>query len=153
MFKTSHLLFPAAAMLLHIPHSGNLHEHRLLPRLQGAVVNHLARVFHLRQKICMFLRKVMMLSDVSLEFINECVPSFFVCHILKICYFIKKNVGKEHRLSRIPSRQFKTECLGYGYKIASLIFSTIYLTSSSVTHGPAGRQKPTLNIDSLTPLV
>ena len=39
------------------------------------------------------------------------------------------------------------------YTIASLILLTIYLTCSSVTHGPAGRQIPTRNSDSLTPLV
>ena len=37
--------------------------------------------------------------------------------------------------------------------IASLILSTIYLTSSSVTYGPAGKQKPTLNSSSSMPLV
>lgn len=83
MPKTSYLLFPPAAMLLHIPPSGHLHEHCLLPRLQGAVVNLLARVLHLRQKICMLVRKVMMLNDVSPELINECVPFLFVCHILE----------------------------------------------------------------------
>lgn len=37
--------------------------------------------------------------------------------------------------------------------IASLMHSTIYLTSSSETYGPAGRQKPTLNKSSSTPFV
>ena len=37
--------------------------------------------------------------------------------------------------------------------IASLMLSTIYFTSSSVTYGPAGRQKPTLNSASSTPFV
>ena len=37
--------------------------------------------------------------------------------------------------------------------MASLMLSTIYFTSSSVTYGPAGRQKPTLNSASSTPFV
>ena len=37
--------------------------------------------------------------------------------------------------------------------IASLIHSTIYFTSSSVTYGPAGRHIPTLNSASLTPFI
>ena len=37
--------------------------------------------------------------------------------------------------------------------IASLMLSTIYFTSSSVTHGPAGKQKPTLKSSSSTPFV
>ena len=36
--------------------------------------------------------------------------------------------------------------------IASLMQSTMYLTSSSVTYGPAGRHMPTLKMASLTPL-
>ena len=39
------------------------------------------------------------------------------------------------------------------FTIASLMLSTIYLTSSSVTYGPAGRQKPTLKSSSSMPLV
>ena len=38
------------------------------------------------------------------------------------------------------------------YSIDSLIESTIYRTSSSLTHGPVGRHMPRLNNDSLTPL-
>lgn len=38
------------------------------------------------------------------------------------------------------------------YMMASLIFSTMYLTSSSLTYGPLGRHMPTLNKDSETPL-
>ena len=37
--------------------------------------------------------------------------------------------------------------------IASFMLSTIYFTSSSVTYGPAGKQKPTLKSFSSIPLV
>ena len=36
--------------------------------------------------------------------------------------------------------------------IASLMQSTMYITSLSVTYGPAGRHMPTLKMASLTPL-
>ena len=36
--------------------------------------------------------------------------------------------------------------------IFSTIVSTIYLTSSSLTYGPAGKHMPTLKMASLTPL-
>ena len=35
--------------------------------------------------------------------------------------------------------------------IFPLIISTIYLTSSSLTYGPAGKHIPNINIPSLTP--
>ena len=54
---------------------------------------------------------------------------------------------------QIMSKAFEVNYFEIYYtSIASLIQSTMYLTSSSVTYGPAGRQKPTLKRDSDTPL-
>ena len=65
----------------------------------------------------------------------------------EVCY-LNLELGNSF-LSTFNSERRRTS----HYTIASFMHSTIYRTSSSVTYGPAGRQKPTLKISSDTPLI
>ena len=60
-------------------------EEALFFRGQRTVIYFLAGIFHTAQKASVLVRKVTELLDVGPKLIYECVPAFFVGHILKRC--------------------------------------------------------------------
>lgn len=91
-------------MLLHISHFCNLQELLLLPiRSQRAVIDFLASVLYLREKVGVHIREVTMFLDVSPEFINEGVPALFVSHTFNISSFESSSLLFVCRSSFMPN--------------------------------------------------
>lgn len=88
-------------------------------------------------------------NSTSSSFVLLVLSSFLLLlNLTSSC--VTSNVYIAECLLLLSSSNYSSLC---EHPIASLIHATIYLTSSSETYGPAGRQKPTLNKSSSTPFV
>ena len=128
---------------VHLPHFQQLLKHLHPLRLLFSRIHQLLTVLTPRPHVALLRDKLGWPAVIGRQEVHQFTP------------FGKPEFALDNKQQSISpntytSSNYNSLC---EHPIASLMHSTIYFTSSSVTYGPAGRQKPTLNKSSSTPFV